>query len=158
MSGTAICARAPIHALRAHLRLQKHDRTRGGDDPCKKRFRWTIGKTWRLQELPKNAETSAPDRMAATLALDEPVGRVRLVSPGRARALEGLGIRTVRDLVSHYPRRYIDLSRKETVASAAIGRTVHGRRRGTRDQAQAPRTAPRAAWSCPSWTARACSW
>lgn len=78
--------------------------------------------------MPKNAETSAPDRMAATLALDEPVGRVRLVSPGRARALEGLGIRTVRDLVSHYPRRYIDLSRKETVASAAIGQqcTVEG--------------------------------
>ena len=27
------------------------------------------------------------DRMAATLALDEPVTRVRLVSPARARAL-----------------------------------------------------------------------
>ena len=66
-------------------------------------------------------ETSACDRLAATLALDEPVTRVRLVSPARAKALEGLGIRTVRDLVTHYPRRYIDLSRKESVASAAIG-------------------------------------
>ena len=52
----------------------------------------------------------APDRLAATLALDESVGRVRLASPARARALEALGVRTVRDLVTHFPRRYIDLS------------------------------------------------
>ncbi|WP_371298418.1 hypothetical protein [Paraeggerthella sp.] len=62
-----------------------------------------------------------PDRLAATLALDESVERVRLVSPGRAKALAGLGIRTVRDLVTHFPRRYVDLSAKETVASAVIG-------------------------------------
>ena len=68
------------------------------------------------------------DRMAATLALDEPVTRVRLVSPARARALAALGIHTVRDLVAHYPRRYIDLSSKETVASARIGEqcTIEG--------------------------------
>lgn len=59
--------------------------------------------------------------MAATLALDEPVSRVRLVSPARARALEKLGVRTVRDLVNHYPRRYIDLSDVRTVAEARIG-------------------------------------
>ena len=72
--------------------------------------------------------SDAPDRLAATLALDESVGRVRLVSPARARALEALGVRTVRDLVTHFPRRYIDLSRRETVASAAIGEqcTVEG--------------------------------
>lgn len=63
----------------------------------------------------------APDRLAATLALDEPVGRVRLVSPARARALEGLSLRSVRDLLTHYPRRYIDLSSKETVVSAVLG-------------------------------------
>ena len=69
-----------------------------------------------------------PDRLAATLALDESVGRVRLVSPTRARALDGLGVRTVRDLVTHFPRRYIDLSRKATVATARIGEqcTVEG--------------------------------
>ena len=33
--------------------------------------------------------------VSATLALDESVGRVRLVSPARAKALEKLGIRTV---------------------------------------------------------------
>ena len=69
-----------------------------------------------------------PDRLAATLALDESVGRVRLVSPARARALDGLGIRTVRDLATHFPRRYIDLSRKATVAAGVIGEqcTVEG--------------------------------
>ena len=78
--------------------------------------------------LSKVAETNAPDRLAATLALDEPVDRVRLVSPARAKALAGLGIRTVRDLVTHFPRRYVDLSAKETVASANIGSscTVEG--------------------------------
>ncbi len=78
--------------------------------------------------MPNEAHMSAPDRLAATLALDEPVGRVRLVSPARARALEGLGIRTVRDLATHFPRRYIDLSAKKTVAAAVIGEscTVEG--------------------------------
>ena len=51
-----------------------------------------------------------------------------MVSPARARALEALGVRTVRDLVTHFPRRYVDLSAKETVASAVIGSqcTVEG--------------------------------
>ena len=53
------------------------------------------------------------DRLAATLALDEPASRVKLVSPARAQALAGLG--------THFPRRYIDLSKRETVAGARIG-------------------------------------
>lgn len=65
--------------------------------------------------------TVKPDRLSATLALDESVGRVCLVSPIRAKALAGLGIKTVRDLVTHFPRRYVDLSVKETVAAASIG-------------------------------------
>ncbi len=67
------------------------------------------------------ARSSAPDRVTATLSLDEPVGRVKLVSPGRAAALEKLGITTVRDLVNHYPRRYLDLSQVCTIAEAPIG-------------------------------------
>ena len=63
------------------------------------------------------------DREKATLALDGPVNRVRLVSPARAKALEKLGIRTVRDLVTHFPRSYIDLSNVESCASARIGET-----------------------------------
>ena len=63
------------------------------------------------------------DRTKATLALDAPVTTVRLVSPKRAQALGKLGISTVRDLVGNYPRRYIDMSRIETIASARIGDT-----------------------------------
>lgn len=78
---------------------------------------------------PASTPRSAGDRFEATLLLDEGVSRVRLVSPARARALAGLGISTVRDLVSHYPRRYIDMSSVEAVATARIGEqcTVRGR-------------------------------
>ena len=65
----------------------------------------------------------AQDRLAATLALDESVARVSSVSPARAKALEKLGIRTVRDLLTHYPRRYIDLSSVRRVGEASIGET-----------------------------------
>ncbi len=70
-----------------------------------------------------------PDRLAATLALDEPVDRVYQVSPKRAQALAGLGVYTVRDMLMHVPRRYVDLSRKETIASVQIGAacTIEGR-------------------------------
>ena len=69
-----------------------------------------------------------PDRLEATLSLDELVIRVNQVSAGRANALAKLGIRTVRDLLVHYPRRYIDLSARETVASSRIGQmcTIEG--------------------------------
>lgn len=76
----------------------------------------------------KALHTEPIDRLAATLALDEPVDHVRLVSPARARALAGLRIETVRDLVTHYPRRYVDLSSKKTIAQARIGEkcTIEG--------------------------------
>ena len=61
------------------------------------------------------------DRLSATLLLDRPVTEVKQVSPARAKALAGLGIRSVRDLLCHYPRRYIDLTSCQTVAQAAIG-------------------------------------
>ncbi len=69
------------------------------------------------------------DRLAATLSFDEDVRKVRLVSPGRAQALSQLGIESVRDLLDHFPRRYIDLSSVKTIASAAIGQscTIQGR-------------------------------
>lgn len=72
----------------------------------------------------KAAGERTPDRLAATLAFDEPVSRVRLVSPMRASALAKLGVRTVRDLLTHFPRRYIDMSRIEDVAHAQIGEMV----------------------------------
>ena len=68
------------------------------------------------------------DREKATLSLDEPVSRVRLVSPARAVALEKLGVRTLRDLLTHFPRSYIDLSQVETCGTARIGEvcTIRG--------------------------------
>lgn len=69
-------------------------------------------------------ETHGPlDRTRATLALDEPVTKVRMVSPKRAQALGKLGISTVRDLLCNYPRRYIDMSRVSTITGARIGDT-----------------------------------
>lgn len=60
-------------------------------------------------------------RLAATLANDAPVTKVAGVSSARAAALSRLGIHTVRDLLTHYPRRYMDMSRIVTIASARIG-------------------------------------
>lgn len=76
----------------------------------------------------KTPHSASVDRLAATLALDEPVDHVRLVSPSRARALARLGISSVRDLVTHYPRRYVDLSAKKSIAAARIGEkcTIEG--------------------------------
>lgn len=78
--------------------------------------------------MSKVRQHSSVDRLAATLFLDEPAHRVKQVSPARASALGALGIRSVRDILMHYPHRYIDLSRKETVASAPLGAscTVEG--------------------------------
>jgi len=57
----------------------------------------------------------------ATLAFEAPVTTVNLVSPKRANALAKMGIATVRDLVSNFPRRYIDMSQVYTIADARIG-------------------------------------
>ncbi|MDR2721457.1 MAG: ATP-dependent DNA helicase RecG [Coriobacteriaceae bacterium] len=73
-----------------------------------------------MQEHLPTAKTNF-NRLAGTLVLDEPVSKVRLVSPARAKVLESLGIESVRDLVTHYPRRYIDMSQVETVTRASIG-------------------------------------
>lgn len=56
------------------------------------------------------------------------MSRVRLVSPARASALEKLGVRTLRDLLTHFPRSYIDLSQVETCGTARIGEvcTIRG--------------------------------
>ena len=69
------------------------------------------------------------DRLSASLCLEDAASVVKLVSPARAKALGALGVFTVRDLVTHFPRRYIDLSATQTVAGAAIGQsyTIQGR-------------------------------
>lgn len=75
------------------------------------------------------ADRSSIDRLAATLALEQPVTTVSQVSPARADVLGSFGIQTVRDLLSFYPYRYIDLTRVSDIAGARIGDmvTVSGR-------------------------------
>ncbi|MBQ6453589.1 MAG: DEAD/DEAH box helicase, partial [Coriobacteriales bacterium] len=65
-----------------------------------------------------------PIRLQHTQALDEPVESLRFVSSGRALALERLGIGNKRDLLEHYPRRYLDLSTVSSIQAAKIGETV----------------------------------
>ncbi|MBQ6390844.1 MAG: ATP-dependent DNA helicase RecG [Eggerthellaceae bacterium] len=71
--------------------------------------------------MSRTREQRAIDRTKATLALDAPVTSVRMVSPKRAQALGKLGVASVRDLLSNYPRRYIDMSQVSTIAVARIG-------------------------------------
>ena len=67
---------------------------------------------------------ACPPRAAAAAFLDAGVEQVRAVSPARAKLLAGMGIRTVRDLLTCYPNRHIDLTCVATCAAAPIGQTV----------------------------------
>lgn len=60
------------------------------------------------------------ERVDATLALDDSIGHVKLVSAAREKSLQRLGIQSVRDLLYHFPFRYLDMSRVETVSSSQI--------------------------------------
>lgn len=70
-------------------------------------------------------------RLDAALAFDGSVTAVRAVAKGRAAALSKMGIHTVRDLLTHFPRRYIDMSTLASIAESPIGKgctivgTVH---------------------------------
>ena len=64
------------------------------------------------------------DRLSATLALEGSVGSVRGISSARRSVLSRMGIRTVRDLLTHYPKRYIDTTSIERIAEATIGDKV----------------------------------
>lgn len=72
---------------------------------------------------------SHSDRTLSTMCLDKQVSVVSGVSPKRAKALQKMGITTVRDLVLWFPRRYIDLSKLESIRTATIGEqcTIQGR-------------------------------
>jgi ATP-dependent DNA helicase RecG len=53
--------------------------------------------------------------------LDEPVTRVPGVGPAAAKQLATLGVRTVRDLIEHYPRRYADAGEVVDLAAVEVG-------------------------------------
>jgi ATP-dependent DNA helicase RecG len=50
-----------------------------------------------------------------------PVGEIRRIGAKRAAPLEQLGIENVLDLVTHYPRRYVDRTRRSDVAEMKVG-------------------------------------
>ena len=57
-------------------------------------------------------------------AWNEPVTAVQLVDAARARALSNLGIKTVGDLLHHYPFRYLDLTHTPKLSEVRAGDEV----------------------------------
>lgn len=79
--------------------------------------------------MPAGAHTA--DRVSAYMMLRAPIEQARYVDSARAQALRRLGLETVGDLLTHFPFRYIDLSRisslrelRPGLEGTAIGR-VH---------------------------------
>ncbi len=52
---------------------------------------------------------------------DIPVGEIRRIGERRAAPLSELGINSVLDLITHYPRRYIDRTHRSEVADMRVG-------------------------------------
>ncbi len=61
------------------------------------------------------------DRLAATLALDEALTSIPGVKEARSKILSAMGMHTVRDVLTHFPIRYMDLTAVRTSATAQIG-------------------------------------
>ncbi|MBE6465373.1 MAG: ATP-dependent DNA helicase RecG [Denitrobacterium detoxificans] len=67
-----------------------------------------------------NSESLSSRRSQAAFSLDSPITVIKGISGVRAGALRSLGIESPRDLLAHYPRRYLDMSRVSTCADARI--------------------------------------
>ena len=80
------------------------------------------------RSAPGRAQAGGPGRSLAYLN-GVAVERVKHLGGGRAKALRQKGIRSVTDVLLHVPRRYIDRSRRMTLAEAEEGAeaTVIGR-------------------------------
>lgn len=61
------------------------------------------------------------DRLSATLALDELTPAIPGVRDARAKMLASMGLHSVRDVLNHFPIRYMDMTRVRTSATAQIG-------------------------------------
>ena len=68
--------------------------------------------------------SEASPRLAASCALDAPLGMLPYVTPARAQLFSNLGIHTLRDLMLRIPRRYLDFSRHVSILEAAVNDTV----------------------------------
>lgn len=58
------------------------------------------------------------------LKLSDPVGKLPLVGPVQLRRLAKLEIRTVNDLLNHYPLRYEDFTQVKKISGLVLGQTV----------------------------------
>ncbi|HEX4539605.1 MAG TPA: ATP-dependent DNA helicase RecG [Acidimicrobiales bacterium] len=63
----------------------------------------------------------ASGRLQLRALADRPVTDLSGVGPTKAKALEEMGITTVLDLVTHYPRRYIDRTQQVAVKDLKVG-------------------------------------
>lgn len=87
--------------------------------------------------MPSNAQTSssalsvpvAAGRISRSAGLGAPVGKLKYVTGSRAEAMSKLGLATVRDLLLHTPRRYLDFTEIKPIATTVVGEpaTVVGR-------------------------------
>lgn len=78
---------------------------------------------------PVASKPAAPARSKpATIGLADAVTLLPTVGPGRAKQLEQLGVKTVRDLIYLLPRRHVDYGNVEKIGSLLFGRmsTVQG--------------------------------
>jgi ATP-dependent DNA helicase RecG len=69
----------------------------------------------------RDPSPGAPSERTFKALAELPVSRVHRVGDKRAAALSTLGIDTVLDLVTHYPRRYIDRTRQASLSSLQPG-------------------------------------
>lgn len=61
---------------------------------------------------------------SSTLTLDTPVQYIKGIGPKRAEALHSVNVYTAEDLLTYYPRRYIDRSNVTQIAHLKPGETV----------------------------------
>ena len=59
------------------------------------------------------------------LSWNDNVNKLHLVSPSAEGALLSLGIKTIRDLVHHFPRQWQDLSEVQSIAAARPGESIN---------------------------------
>ncbi len=70
---------------------------------------------------PPQSTTALSFRAAQDVFLDASVSSIRAISDSRAKNLAKLNIHKVRDLLTHFPYRYIDLTNIASCANAPIG-------------------------------------
>ncbi len=68
-------------------------------------------------------KTASPPKAARPLTLDTPVDDLPGIGPANARAFRKLGVKTVLDMLYHFPHRYDDYSSQKRIADLQPGAT-----------------------------------